>query len=513
VTRSYPFFIIPLLMALFAVGDDPSDQGQKKAPIVKESQSAEERKSAEKEDSRPNIIFILTDDQDTASLRAMPRLLRSFPLRFENHILTDPVCCPSRETFMTGQYAHNHGVRSNSKQPELAENGKSWGGWWAAGSRKENIGRWLKRDGYYTSLVGKYLNGFDATKPPPKGWNDTFLALDDEDKGFFNYKMLDNGTLREYGEKKREYSSTVMTDRAIDNIKESKKKGKPLFLFLSYNTPHSGSISSRPPALNPEPHPRDRKTLKGKVPDVSDAPSYNHKDPRKASYLKSARKISEKKRSSLQRKLYSRWSSLLSLDREIARLLKAVEKSGEMDNTYFFFTTDNGFFLGEHRLVGKFLPYDEATRFPLLVRGPGVSKGQREEMVANIDFVPTVLDLANSKAVEGHKADGKSMLSLINGDVIPWRQEVVMETFPTINYKRGPHQPYVAIRSKNDVLIRYQKNGIWPTSWNGEEEYYNLDVDPYQLSNEIDNPSFQKRIRELRRKSKILKDCAAESCP
>lgn len=502
---SYPFFIIPLLAALIGGGD--------KQEGVLKTGSQEGIEKAQKQ--KPNIIFILTDDQDRESLGAMPRTRDLFPLVFKNHFLTDPVCCPSRETFMTGQYAHNHGVRSNSRQPGLIRNNQEWGGWWAARSRQKNIGLWLKRQGYRTALIGKYLNGFDSTRPIPRGWSDTFLSLDDHAKGYFNYRMLDNGQIRLFGEKAREYSSTVMTNRAIKNIYQGKKKKKPLFLFLSYNTPHNGTTSSRQPHLDPEPHPRDRGALLNQIPNVEDSPNFNHVDPEKAEYMKYAKEIGPEKTVKLQTRMRSRWQSLYSLDREIARLVRAVKKAGQEKNTYFFLTTDNGFFLGQHRLVGKFLPYEEATRFPLLVRTPKMRRGQEDALVGNIDFVPTVLDLAGARAPKGHRVDGSSLLPLIRGQATSWRQEIILETFPTVNYEveKGPHQPYVAIRSKDDVFIRYQKNGIWPTTWNGEEEYYDLRSDPYQMNNSVSDPRYESRVKYLRRQAEKLRDCSGKSCP
>lgn len=466
---------------------------------------------------RANVVLILSDDQDTASLRAMPQTNKLFPLRFTNHILTTPACCPSRETFLTGQYTHNHGVRSNKSYPGILPSGKPYGSWWAAGSRKENIGRWLQRKGYYTALVGKYLNGFDENKPIPKGWDYFAGALRGVEKGYFNYRLNENGSMEYYGEDEEDYSVTVMLDHVRKAMEEAERRQQPAFVFFAPNTPHTGTTSSREPALNPEPHPDDlEKTLPFRIPDVRSASAYNEKNMEdKPAYLRDLKSFSDKAtRQHNQDDQRSRWLSLYSLDQELGNFVRWADR-GERPN-YFFYTTDNGFMLGQHRYRGKFLPYEEAIRFPLLVRTPAVARGIRQQLVGNIDFVPTVLDLARASAPKKHKIDGRSLRPLLkhSNTKIPWRNNILVESFPipAEAARDSYYQPYVAIRSRWDILIMYRKQGVWPPQLTGEKEYYQLLRDPHQLWNGAKERRNAERIRALQKILQRLTGCQGKKC-
>ena len=257
------------------------------------------RAGAESTERKPNIIFILTDDQDTPSLAAMPRtealLGGNAGATYENHILTTSICCPSRVTFLTGQYAHNHHVYTNGG-PGLP------GGYKAFTDPTNALPDWLQAVGYKTALIGKYLNGY--TNPVARsqvipGWDYQFVAVGGE-KGYSNYvissyapetncaiaarrlRRVGRGKrllaarrkarralkgchaarhhhLTRYYERPSQYSSRVFTDKALQQIWEMGSDPRPLYMWLPYNTPHGGHTSHDKPHLNPEPDPlRDR---------------------------------------------------------------------------------------------------------------------------------------------------------------------------------------------------------------------------------------------------------------
>jgi N-acetylglucosamine-6-sulfatase len=443
--------------------------------------------------AKPNIVLILTDDQTVADMRVMSvvkRRLAGPGTTFSNNFSPFPQCCPARATLLTGQYSHNHHVQGNSLP---------YGGFTKLDD-SETLPVWLQRAGYDTAIVGKYLNGYpspdDLTYIPP-GWTDWQVPI----RSIYNYRhwlMNENGKQVPYS---GTYQTTVWLKKILDDIDRFAGDARPLFLWAGFLAPHSGKpIESDDPRANggrlatPVVEGRYRDALVGmhlprkpsiNEPDISDKPSF-------------IRKAQVKRTASLREVNQQRRESLLSVNDAIGRILDEFKAVGEFDDTVFVFTSDNGFLLGEHRLVGKVLPYEESVRVPLIFSGPGLNMGSvRTGLVSLADFAPTVLDLAG--ATSPLVIDGESLLRRIHGLPVK-RRSILFEAGPRIDPAK---RFYTAIRTPSHVYIQYDT---------GETEFYDLRTDPYELDS-INDPSVQHRVRHrLATALATLRNCAGASC-
>ncbi|MEA2348912.1 MAG: N-acetylglucosamine-6-sulfatase [Thermoleophilaceae bacterium] len=435
---------------------------------------------------RPNVVVITTDDQTYDSLRFMPRvrsLLGAQGMTFTRNFASLPLCCPSRVTFLTGQYAHNHGVLFNDPPK---------GGFPAFHDATDDLPLWLQAVGYRTALVGKYLNGYPGALGPTEvqpGWNDWFTPVIPGDTAYYDYTMNDNGVLVPFGHAPADYSTDVLADRAVSVVNSMAPQPEPFFLWFTPRAPHTVRASVNP---NPPPAPRHIGAYASEQ--LPRPPSFNERD------------ISDKPRSIGDRpslsqndilKLEARYraaiESLLAEDEAVERIVNALDASGEMANTLIIFTSDNGYFYGEHRLVsGKERVYEEATHVPLIMRGPGIPPGTvRGDLTANIDLASTIADAAN--ATPQIKQDGISLLPLArNPGTKSRRKEILFEA-----------RSYSAVRTRRYVYARYK---------NGAEELYDLKHDPYEIKSLDDSPKLSGIKARLARQLAALRDCAGKSC-
>src|SRR5215208_2811533 len=330
---------------------------------------------------QPNIIFVLTDDLDYASAFKMPQitsLLADQGISFEENFVSHSVCCPSRSTDLTGLYDHNHNVLSN-KPPD--------GGFQkfvSEGHEENTIGVGLQEAGYQTAFFGKYLNGYPAGDPihVPPGWDEWYGKLNGQ--RLYDYEINENGEEVSYGSETEDFYTDVLAGQTADFVQRAAPNSEPFFMYVAPTAPHGpatpaerhkGAFSEeeppRPPSFNEE--------------DISDKPSQ----------IQNAERISEEEASTKDDYYRQRLESMLAVDEMVGALVEELEAAGELDNTYIFFTSDNGFEQGEHRVqFGKNRPYEESARVPLFVRGPGVAVGAKMERLAlNTDLAPTFADL------------------------------------------------------------------------------------------------------------------------
>ncbi len=344
--------------------------------------------------ARANVVVIMTDDQTLSAMSVMPktrRLIGGAGIDFERSYVTDPLCCPSRATFQTGQYAHNHGVISNGGPNALP-----------ALRRRDTIGVWMRRAGYRTGFVGKYFNGYDekrATRVPP-GWDEWYALVDPTSQNYVEYELSENGELVHYGPDPAEYKTTVLGEKAIGVIRAAAGRRRPFFLYVGFNAPHA-------PAT---PAPEDSGALAGL--EAPRTPNFNEEDlSDKPSFL-SEREPADGLPARVAASQQEVLESLLAVDRQVRAIVRALKKAGELEDTYVVFTSDNGYFAGEHRIeYGKLLPYEESSRVPLLIRGPGIPAGSSSEaLVGNIDLAPTITEIAGAEPTLDY--DGRSLLPL-----------------------------------------------------------------------------------------------------
>jgi N-acetylglucosamine-6-sulfatase len=438
---------------------------------------------------RPNIVFILTDDLDVASVSKVPSLkgyMADKGMTFDNAFVTYPLCCPSRATILTGQYPHNHLVRSN---------GPPIGGFKTfreLGRERSTLATWLDDAGYETALFGKYLNGYGniGSNHVPPGWDEWYGAVGAT-------QLNQNGQLVTY--EGDTYLDDALSGLAQDFVRRQERQDAPFFMYLSVHAPHAPAK----PALRYEElyeGMRAPRTPSFNEADVSDKPGWIRElslDP-----------AEEKHIDGLYR---NRLKTMAAVGEMIGGLLRTLEQTGKLDNTYIVLTSDNGFHMGQHRLeLGKQAPYEEDIRVPLMIRGPGVPAGvSRDEMVLNNDFAPTFADLAGLPPPDS--VDGRSFVSLLDkaqgNDPASWRTAFEVRHWDDQNdhapYEAvTPAPPYRAVRTQRYMYVEYES---------GEHELYDLRKDPYELRNLYDSAD-PDLISELDSRLEELGDCAGKGC-
>lgn len=480
--------------------------------------------------SKPNILFILTDDLNLDEISVMPNLkalIADQGTSFDNYFASVSLCCPSRSTTIRGQYSHNTGVETN---------GGSNGGFETAfrlGIEKSTIATWLKAAGYRTGLFGKYLNGYPNTAPSmyiPPGWDEWNSAIKGDPYSEYNYTLNSDGKAVQYKAKPEDYGTDVYSKEALDFIQKSGKDKVPFFAYLAVYAPHQPATPA-PRHKDLFPDVQAPRTPNYNEPDVSDKPGY-------IADLPLMRPAEQKIVDNLYRR---RLQSLQAVDEAIRNLVDGLKANGQLDNTYIVFTSDNGFHLGNHRMpAGKQTAYEEDIHLPLIVRGPGVGANRRvTQMVGNIDLAPTFAAMAGAQAADF--VDGRSFLPVLEGKGSDkWRQQYLVEHFiqgastsvvdpetqepddiDQIESTPAPSEPTATPSGKPSRAARLRGipefHGIRGPGWvyveyvTGEKEFYNLASDPYELTNlarRLD-PATQKILSD---QVKALVDCHGDTC-
>jgi N-acetylglucosamine-6-sulfatase len=436
----------------------------------------------------PNVVVIETDDQTVADLAAMPQtraLIGDAGVTFTRSFVSLSECCPSRATFLTGQYAHNHGVLSN--EPPFGGFERLRGA--------ETLPVWLQRAGYATGLIGKYLNGYgrgDRYLVPP-GWTDFEGLLGRYTYRFYDFTMNVNGALETTV---LDYQTDAITQRAVNFVE--RHAAEPFFLWTTYVAPHTGGpIELDDPVgyKSTVPAPRHYAAFTGtplprppsfNEPNVADKPPLIRNRPRLARWQIAA--ITETRR--------QRLASLLAVDEGVARIVETLRDTGALANTVVIFTSDNGWMAGEHRVPsGKILAYEPAIRVPLLMRGPGIQAGsRRSDLVWNGDLAPTILALAGARPA--FPLDGRSLFAPPDP-----RRAILLE---------GPAAPrtiglprFTGLRTRRYKYVEH----LW-----GTRELYDMRRDPYELANLARLPRMAGVKAQLGRRLARLRSCAGAGC-
>ncbi|MCI0557944.1 MAG: sulfatase, partial [Nitrososphaera sp.] len=446
--------------------------------------------------SRPNIVVLMVDDLDESSLDIMlqhgllPNLKRDVfdkAVAFSKSFTTYPLCCPSRSTFLTGQYTHNHGVWGNN----LPDGGASK---LADGS---TIATWLEDSGYYTGYVGKYLNQYGVDTPQtyiPPGWSDWQATVGDSTYLMYSYTMNDNGVLVQYGNQEADYQTDVLAARSIQFISERETAdSKPFFLYVNPLAPHTED-STPPCVLNygslQSTLPPDRYIGTTSGIQFPRPPSFNEADvtdkPAKLRFpLLNSTHID-----CLDELFHARLETMRAVDDLAGELVTALKNNNELWKTVIIFTSDNGFMLGEHRMHGKTRAYEESIGVPLYMRIPKVAPQTIDKLVINNDLTPTFVQFANAQP--GIEVDGRSIIPLIENPNGSWRNGFLIET-----------PKYTGIRTDDYVYV-YHKSGA--------REIYDLDNDPYELKNVKSKSPWSSKITALEEWRLSLAGCAGASC-
>ncbi len=487
---------------------------------------------------RPNVVMIMADDMRVGDLRWMPKtrhLLARKGARFANSFAPYPLCCPARASFLSGQYTHNHHVWSH-KAP--------YG--FASFDDDSTLPVWLRRAGYNTLFVGKYLNGYgrqplangnSSVRYEPPGWTQWHASIDGgvparskRNGGTYRYWDMTlnvNGTLEAH---QGEYSTRLIGKRSTRLIKKFATRSRPFFMWASYVAPHNG----RPHEAD---DPRDVRRADGKkthivtpaVPakvrgrfdsrirkapglpsegDVSDKPAF----------IRNLPPINKRERRAMREAARQRAESVSVLDSQVSRTVRALGATGELRNTIVMFTSDNGFFEGEHRMrQGKTLPYEPSLRTPLLMRGPGIPHGvTRRSPFMTIDFAPTILDAAGVRFRKS--IDGEARLGIARHGGGGWKRPVLTETGPRSTVTTAAEAgPRLELDSNTRANKRYSvgvrtRRFLYVEYLSGEKELYDMRKDPRQVRSVVGQPRYRKEQRHLARILRDLRHCKGAEC-
>jgi arylsulfatase A-like enzyme len=415
---------------------------------------------------RPNIVFVLADDFSLDLVQYMPHVLKMQKdgVTFANYFVTDSLCCPSRSSIFTGRYPHNTGIYRNVGQD---------GGYLAflnRGHEDVTFATALAAAGYRTAMLGKYLNGYQPrTHRVAPGWTEWDVA----GNGYreFNYDLNQNGRVAHFANGPADYLTDVVSAQAVSFIKQ--RSDAPFMIEIATFAPHAPYT----------PAPRDANAFPGlrapRTPAFNAAP-----DADTPKWLARLTPLSDADTARIDSDYRKRAQSVLAIDAMIGELQKAVAEIGAAGNTFFVFSSDNGYHMGEHRMMpGKMTAYDTDIHVPLIVTGPGVAAGRIvADIVQNIDLCPTFAGLGF--AATPANVDGRSLVPLLRGEQVEgWRTLALVEhrgpvrglTDPDLPGRRGGNPTtYEAIRMPTSLYVEYD---------GGEKEYHDLAVDPHELRN------------------------------
>jgi arylsulfatase A-like enzyme len=445
---------------------------------------------------RPNVVFVLTDDLAWNLVRYMPnvRKLQRRGATFSRYFVTDSLCCPSRSSIFTGAFPHNSGIFTNTG------NDGGFQTFLNRGLEQSTWGTALQGAGYRTAMMGKYLNGYlPRTRHVPPGWSTWSVA----GNGYaeFNYNLLQNRRIVHYGNKPADYLTDVLAAQGSAFINRSADAGKPFAIELSTFAPH-GPFT---------PAPRDAQSFPGlKAPR---GPTFNKPNINAPAWLAGRGPLTAQQIAALDTAFRKRVQSVQAIDDLIGRIRSTLRARGLLDDTYIVFSSDNGFHLGDRRLLqGKMTAFDSDIRVPLIVDGPGVKGGRTISRIAeNIDLNPTFAQLAGTNP--SPTADGRSLVPLLKGKrVRRWRKAALIEHHGPDNRPGDPDRPiprsgnpstYEAMRTAGALYVEYR---------NGEREYYDLDRDPSERRNRYGSLSPRARAKLSARLARLVSCKGASSC-
>ncbi|QDU59972.1 Choline-sulfatase [Planctomycetes bacterium Pan216] len=442
--------------------------------------------NADEAKRKPNVVFILTDDQRWDGMSCAgnkwiktPNLdrLAKEGARFSNAFVVTSLCSPSRASFLSGRYAHSHHVLNNFTDYP---------------NDLPSFPRQLQSHGYETAYIGKWHMGEDSDEKRP-GF-DYWVTHRGQGK-YFDTEFNINGDRRVVPG----YYTSVVTDMAVDWLKRDHEK--PFLLILGQKAPHGPFV--------PEPkyeHALDHVTIPR--PETAEDTG-----PPKPKWVKDRVPTWHGIEGNLyglneyQKFVKSYWLTIPSIDDSVGRVMDTLRETGDLDKTLIVFAGDNGFMLGEHGGIDKRCMYEDSIRIPMLMRYPKLIKHPPEvieQMVLNIDVAPTILQICGVPQLEG--TQGRSMVPLLEGDTKDWRKSFLYE----YNYeKQFPYTPNVRGVRTDDWKYMHSPHGDGSPDRH-KAEFYNLKKDPLETKNLIDDPASQPKLAELKKElARLLKETDA----
>lgn len=480
----------------------------------------------QKEEPRPNILFIFSDDHAYQAISAYGYEIGEFAptpnidriaasgMRFDRCYVTNSICAPSRATILTGKHSHANGIRTNRDRFDTTS---------------LTFPRILQSGGYQTALVGKW-----HLKTTPMGF-DYWEVLPGQGQYYNPDFRTPEGMVTEQG-----YVTEIITDKALNWLKQERNPGKPFMLMLQHKAPHR-EWAPGPNQLGmfediefPEPSnlfdDYEGRGTAAREQDMSiektmrmagdlkmwvdkNGPEWKRKigrmsagqrenwdavyEPILEEFLKAELQGKELVSWKYQRYMRDYLACIQSVDENVGRVLEYLEESGLAKNTIVIYSSDQGFYLGEHGWFDKRFMYEESFRTPLMVSWPGVTEpGQMNgELVSNLDLAETFLDIAGLKAPDDMQ--GESLVPLLQGEIPDdWRKSLYYHyyEFP------GAHsvKMHEGVATKQYKLIHFYNLDEW--------ELYDLEKDPHEMQSVYGNPEYQDLIPKLKEELNRLKD-------
>jgi arylsulfatase A-like enzyme len=501
----------------------------------------------------PSIVLVLADDLSMDLVRTMGEVQRMSRrgATYRHSYVVDSLCCPSRASLITGQYPHQTGVLTNDARPPYAPRRVGPAGGWPAfrahGNVRRSVNVRLRKAGYTTGFVGKYLNRYERAVPTatvPRGWSSWHAVLANAYNGWefgvtrsrrgkFTLHQVDAPPANSKAAKKdRVYAGKVIADRAVRFIRNHRAERAPYFLVVSTYAPHGRPTDDAHYRGDPIFPPAFRDRARGRRPGncgpvpchrigIEDVPGYrddaSDNVPRRANGRRAPqwRRTDTPSDGVAEAFLRTRAQMAQSIDRMLRRIRRVVGP-----DTYVVFTSDNGFHIGQHGpSVGKGTPFVSDTRVPLVITGPHVKPGVRRVVVSQLDLAPTFEDLAGL-----HRAPYRAGYSLVPTLRHPstsrrrfayfehtWAPPTTGDPDARAGRRTGPDVPsYVAVRNRTSLLVRFDLDPRWRRSRHAWE-FYDYTRVGWERTNEYGQRRHRQEIRTLKRRLRVFERCASHT--
>ena len=483
--------------------------------------------------TQPNIVVIMADDLDlggfnrllsTGHLPHIASAIADDGLVFDNYFAANPLCCPSRASFLAGQYSHNTGVHNNGEDDETGTAPASPEGGIGAFDDRSTIATWLHAAGYRTALVGKYLNGYGNSLPSyyngpqtaaryvPPGWDD-WHALQRGTYNMYSYQFNENGTVsRDY----TMYQTDKLADVAVQVINDASTGAAarhPLYLEVTTVAPHielptpAAFVGQTGGAIRPPPRYQGMITWA-----LPSPPSLNEGDVSdKPGWVQLRNQFTAAQLAEIRNLYQQRMEAMMGVDDLVGRVVAALRSNGRLQDTVLVFMSDNGYLLGQHRVMGKMNPYEESIRIPLVMHVPG-NTAQRHvsNFVLNSDLAPTFAALAGATIPASYAVDGRSIAPLLMGrNPAQWRNRIAIEHYQEPNGSSMPD--YRGLRSTPDApMYRDRMFALYPAA--GRREIYDLGADPFELDSFQDRANAATELSVTQTLAGDLHRCVGPMC-
>ncbi len=483
--------LISLAPAAYGTGNGSSSEN----PALPPPFSSGELDQATTVPEEPNIVLITTDDQRWTDLRQMPGTRRVL----QRHGTTmlglspNPLCCPARAEILTGQHSHNNGVRTN----------KGLFGGYSRLDPTETLATWLQTAGYTTIFLGKYLNGYrpNDANDPEVGWDSWHPTV----KRTYNYRTFTVSHNGSHVEIDGRYQTDYFTRMAVKQIGRHAPSTRPFFLWQSYVAPHGGcqpELST--PCWIPPPSARRHRDLFGSARlDSQGQPGFNERDVSdKPRFVQALDRLGKRRIENMTSSHRARLRALAAVDEGVVDTVAALRDAGELRNTLIIFTSDNGYLLGEHRLLGKAVAYEPSIRVPFVMRGPGIPQAEQTSAVATLLDIPmTALAAAGGRPTI--PVDGRDIRPVARG-IDPSQSTVLIQVGPRERESDEEGWFLRGVRTGRYTFARYPNTG--------ERELYDRKRDPFQVQSVHDNPRYRRTLNELRDRLSVLGSCGGAEC-